>query len=652
MNRVNSTSFISQEELAKGLKGISLRDLTNTRNDEFLPKSGGIPLVIKENRVYVDDTDSHTIIFGSTGSKKTRMFVMPSVEILSRTGESFFVSDPKGEVYKRTSNGVSQRGYDVCCLNLRDFQKGRGWNPFLLPYQLYHRGNKSKAYELVGDIADVLFKNQSENDFFWSNTATNVLTGFILLMFEVGREEECNLKNLIALWKEYRVKSTQFLEKVRADFKDSIIYTKISALDTKSDKTNGSIESYVDMGMNRLAINEEFVDYLSSNDIDFYDLAQKKSAIYLIVPDESEYYHFVVGLFVKQFYMVLIQKAQEEQTLQQRMNFILDEFCNIPEIPEFSNMITAARSRNIRFCLIIQSKKQLKDKYKEKADVITGNCNNWIYLYSREMPLLEEISELCGEVIYDNGMRMPLISTFELQHLDKDKGEALVLVGRNKPCIANLLDIDEYPFSEPDKSEKKELSEKKDSAWDLDSQTAGSMETEEKDCEMQGCNMQDCNMQDCNIEENEPLSFFRSTNKLNAYVFPYNDVIQPKPRRFSLKQWLVATYHGMIIDSAIVESLDITDGYVYPMMQNRNETLYKYRNKIKWYYADTKLAETYHNTLSEHPEYVFLTIKELGEKHFTSLNSVDGYEELKATEDLHEALFGGWKKPEKSKQKP
>ena len=621
MNRVNSTAFTSQEELARGLRGIDLKQ-------EF--STGGIPLIIKDRKVYVDDTDSHTVIFGSTGSKKTRMFVMPTVEILSRAGESFFVSDPKGEVYKKTSQGVKQRGYDICCLNLREFHMGKGWNPFLLPYQLYHNGNKSKAFELVGDIANVLFKNESENDFFWANSANNVLTGFILLMFELGNENESNLKNLIALWKEYRTDSKHFLGKVRDDYKDSIIYTKLSALDTKADKTNGSIEAYVDMGMNRLAINEDFVDYLSSNDIDLYDLAEKKSAIYLIVPDESEYYHFVVGLFVKQFYMVLIQKAQQGLTLSRRMNFILDEFCNIPEIPEFSNMITAARSRNIRFCLIIQSKKQLMDKYKEKADVITGNCNNWIYLYSREMPLLNEISQLCGEVIYDNSMHMPLISTFELQHLDKEKGEALLLVGRNKPCIANLWDIDEYPFKEESVTGEKEFTEKMNSNWESESHVVGSK--------------QNCS---CEIDETPSLSIFHSTNTQNAYVFPYNDVIMPKPRRFSLKQWLVATYHGMIIDSAIVDSLDITSGYVFPMMQNRNEELYTYRDKIKWYYADTKVAETYHNTLTEHPEYVFLTLKEIGMRHFTALDSADGYKELKLSSEVYEDLFGDWKKPER-----
>ena len=136
MNKVNSTTFIPQEELAKGLKELDL---------DKSWEGGGIPLVAKDHKVYVDDTDSHTVVFGSTGSKKTRMFVMPSVEILSRSGESFFVSDPKGEVYKRTSAGVASRGYDVCCLNLRDFKSGSRWNPFALPYELYHKGNRAKV---------------------------------------------------------------------------------------------------------------------------------------------------------------------------------------------------------------------------------------------------------------------------------------------------------------------------------------------------------------------------------------------------------------------------------------------------------------------------------------------------------------------------
>ena len=42
---------------------------------------------------------------------------------------------------------------------------------------------------------------------------------------------------------------------------------------------------------------------------------------------------------------------------------------------------------------------------------------------------------------------MPLFSEFDLQHLSKEEGEALVLAGRNCPCLSNLADIDEYPYS-------------------------------------------------------------------------------------------------------------------------------------------------------------------------------------------------------------
>ena len=199
--------------------------------------------------------------------------------------------------------------------------------------------------------------------------------------------------------------------------------------------------------------------YLSRNSINLEKIAEEKSAVYLVVPDENKTYHFVVSLFLEQLYEVLIKKAQvsENNTLKTRMNFLIDEFANIPKLENMDSMITASRSRNIRFHLIIQSMKQLRHKYNEYAEVICSNCNNWIYLYSKEFELLQEISRLCGEVIYDNGIRVPLFSEFDLQHLNKDKGEALVLAGRNYPCIANLKDIDEYPFAKgvPERKENK-----------------------------------------------------------------------------------------------------------------------------------------------------------------------------------------------------
>ena len=443
-NRINGTRFLNQEELAGQLLELDLKE-------EQYPM-GGIPLLTAGNKVYVDATDSHSIIFGATGSKKTRMFAMPSIGIFARAGESFVVTDPKGELFQRTAGEVAAQGYEVCCLNLRDLKAGDAWNPLYLPYKLYHNGERAKAMELVHELAVMITDKDCSDEKFWTYTTVDVVCGLIFYLFETEQEAHCTLLELNKLWKRYIEGRRNFLSEVKRKFGGSMIMTKLSSLDNTSDKTVGSIESLVSMALNRIMVNEEMMRYLSRNSISLEELAEKKSAVYLVVPDENKTYHFAVSLFLEQMYEVLIKKAQESpgNTLAIRMNFLIDEFANIPKLENMDSMITASRSRNIRFHLIIQSMKQLRHKYDEYADVICSNCNNWVYLYSKEYELLQEISRLCGEVIYDNGIRVPLFSEFDLQHLDKDKGEALVLCGRNYPCISNLKDVDEYPFAKGD----------------------------------------------------------------------------------------------------------------------------------------------------------------------------------------------------------
>ena len=201
--------------------------------------------------------------------------------------------------------------------------------------------------------------------------------------------------------------------------------------------------------MRALAIQPSLLNMLSHNDIDYDSITEKPTAIFLIVPDEKTGYHSLISLFVKQSYEYLVYKAQQEiacgKNLKYRVNYILDEFSSLPTINDFPAMITAARSRNIRFNLFLQSKHQLNLRYNEEANTIMANCENWIFLTSREIVFLREVSELCGELT--NSQSKHLLTTSELQRLDKSSGEALVLHGRAKPFISRLADIDElYPI--------------------------------------------------------------------------------------------------------------------------------------------------------------------------------------------------------------
>jgi hypothetical protein len=93
----------------------------------------------------------------------------------------------------------------------------------------------------------------------------------------------------------------------------------------------------------------------------------------------------------------------------------------MPPLTDVTTMITAARSRLIRFSLIIQNFSQLNQVYgKENAETIKGNCHNLLYLLSGELTALEEISKLCGDRKIKSGDKeetRPLVSVSELQTL-------------------------------------------------------------------------------------------------------------------------------------------------------------------------------------------------------------------------------------------
>ena len=64
---------------------------------------GGLPLLSDGKTAFVDGEDRHSLLFGATGSKKTRLFCMPMLNIFAKAGESFVATDPKGELYAKTS---------------------------------------------------------------------------------------------------------------------------------------------------------------------------------------------------------------------------------------------------------------------------------------------------------------------------------------------------------------------------------------------------------------------------------------------------------------------------------------------------------------------------------------------------------------------
>ena len=166
--------------------------------DKDMKTAAGIPLLFDGENIYVDNTDSHTIIFGNTGAKKSRLLAMPLIHILAQGDESLIIADPKGELYERTSPYLNKNGYDISCINLRDIGLGQVWNPLTNMYNLY-KTNKDKGMEMASDFVSLLIDNGNDKtttvayDNFWDSMSGQLILANLQLLFETGLKEEINI---------------------------------------------------------------------------------------------------------------------------------------------------------------------------------------------------------------------------------------------------------------------------------------------------------------------------------------------------------------------------------------------------------------------------------------------------------------------------
>ncbi len=441
------THWESEEKIRENLDLIEL-------DAPFYPTCG-LPMISNGRQAYVSGGDSHGLIMGSTGSKKTRLFVQPMMHMIAKAGESVICTDPKGELYQRTSGLFHQMGYHVQVFNLRDPARSYGWNPLRKARKHVLVREYDKAGSLIDDLAVSFFPriSSAKADPFWQNMNRALFT-FLAHMVVDGIDffpnEEVSFKRFQSLLDHFNGGGSEnndgVTNRLAAQYpKWSRVHMCYSAIAHGSEKTYENILASYHAETAYLFSNARLLHLLSVNDLEFESLGTRKTALYIIMPDEKTTYHPLVSLMVKRVYEELIGKAQKAPggTLPVRVNFMLDEFCNLPEIPDMSAMISAARSRNVRFYLVVQSLRQLEEKYGSNAGTIRGNCNDWAFLTSRELALLEELSSLCG-TREDTGK--PLITVSQLQRLDKTKGETLLMCGRLYPFISQLADIDEYCF--------------------------------------------------------------------------------------------------------------------------------------------------------------------------------------------------------------
>ena len=379
------------------------------------PNSGvsGV-LVARAGRksAWVQNRDEHTLAIGSTGSGKTRRVILPSIYVIgSARKESMILTDPKGELYAHTADWLKSQGYEVVRIDLREPSRGQRWNPMAPVLEAMKQGRFDQAASAARDIAHAItFSDESASKMepIWTQSQSALITATILGVAQGTppglqpnkmwpREDERHMASVYATILSGGEHGKLMDQWINLFPQSHPAYRAYGPVKLSSDKTRDSILTVTAASLSIWA-DADVAWLTSAHDADLADPGRNPTAVFLVVPDEKATRYTLATLYLQQTMQALVALAdQNGGKLPVKVNFLLDEFANLPPIKDFDHTVTVARGRGIRLLLAIQDFAQLKARYGDSAGTIKGNCGTWLYLLTADNDTAAEIEKRLGQ---------------------------------------------------------------------------------------------------------------------------------------------------------------------------------------------------------------------------------------------------------------
>jgi type IV secretion system protein VirD4 len=357
----------------------------------------------------------NTMVFGGTGTGKSRFFVKPN---LMQCNCSYIITDPSGELLKSCGYMLRKNGYKIKVFNLSDLKHSNNYNPFA--YVDYDDpDNMENDVRVIVETFMNCTKNKdgqstvSSADPFWENVAKALLTAVCYLLAEEFPMEERTLSKvteIVALDKNEDGKDGElslfdglFLERKRVapdslsvkyytQYKQGGAKTRQSIIATLNDRTQD--------------FNLSMMTHLTAVDnIGLETVGDVKTAMFIIIPVNDSKFNWVASMLYSQIFFSLYRRAETKYgdtlKLPVHVRFILDEFANTGKIPNFEEDLATVRKYEISMTMILQNLSQLKNMYEKTWSAILGNCDTTLFLGGADMETNEYIVKLLGKETID-----------------------------------------------------------------------------------------------------------------------------------------------------------------------------------------------------------------------------------------------------------
>ena len=360
-----------------------------------LRKHKGVVLGMLDNKAVCIPENPHIngnlAVYGSSGSMKTRSFCMNRILQAAVRGESLIISDPKSELYEKSSEYLRDQGYCVKVFNLVNPENSDSWNCL----------SEVEGQELMAQLfVDVIIKNTINNgkgDHFWDSCEMNLLKALVLYVDQSYAEQNRNIGEV------YRLLTLSGESDLDSLFENLPPTHPAKAPYSLYKQAIDTVRSGVIIGLgSRLQVfQSELIKKITTRDeIDLELPGQERCAYFLVTSDQDSTFDFLASLFLSFCFIKLVRYADkncEGGKLPVPVHVLGEELTACGTIPDLSRRLSVIRSRNISMSCVFQNLAGLQNRYPLNLwQEILGNCDAQLFLGCTDELTAEFISSRTG----------------------------------------------------------------------------------------------------------------------------------------------------------------------------------------------------------------------------------------------------------------
>ena len=432
----------------------------------------------------ISKRNRHVILVGKPGCGKSRYYFKPN--ILNADGETFIITDPKGELLRDCGMSLVNKGYDIRVLNLVDKWKSDHFNPLMYIKKIKkYTNDETEGEDWIAEddvmtlINTLMLNTKSETiesntgDPFWERCESMFLQAIIYYVIFNYEEKDRNFKTVLELirlaepdkdgnstlgnmfkvwethdpdnigikqWKHFKVSASS------TKMMSTIIITASARLSPFNIAELESITVNDTMELNRIGGKGD----------------EGRIAYFIINSPNDSTFNFLASIMYSQIFSIIDYNASHNNgSLASPVQIFCDEWAQLGVIPRYLENLAYVRGLNVGVTTCLQSLSQIKKVYKENWETAL-DCSDYIlFMGSRSKETLEYMSAMLGKKTWykrSSGRtysRQGSSSTNwdvvgrELAQVDEisrmEKGYCILLVSGFRPFYSKMYELSKHP---------------------------------------------------------------------------------------------------------------------------------------------------------------------------------------------------------------